>query len=132
MALAVDRCLLMSDDQPFLVPVAVDDASDTDGRVPPRFRELQWTRLPGGETPPAFAQRVGELLAHATGNSPSPAAARVAPKTTKVDSPAGSSAAAATVKATSPEPSISSVAVLPFVNRSRDTEDEFFLPRPRR
>ena len=27
-----------------------------------KFRELQWTRLPAGETPPAFVERVQRLL----------------------------------------------------------------------
>ena len=31
-------------------------------RVPEEFLRAQWTRLPGGETPPAFTQRVHQLL----------------------------------------------------------------------
>ena len=46
--LAVDRSHLMAADQPFLVPVVVDDVPDADPRVPERFREVQWTKLPGG------------------------------------------------------------------------------------
>src|SRR5215471_9971914 len=61
--LAVDRCRLMADDKTFLLPVVVDDTRDDDERVPERFREVQWTRLPGGATPPAFVQRVQRLLA---------------------------------------------------------------------
>jgi TolB-like protein len=60
--LAVDRSHLMAADQPFLVPVVVDDVPDTDPRVPERFREVQWTKLPGGETPSAFVERVQRLL----------------------------------------------------------------------
>jgi TolB-like protein/Tfp pilus assembly protein PilF len=44
------------------LPVAIDDTPDDDEQVPDRFRELQWTRLPAGETPPAFVKRVGQLL----------------------------------------------------------------------
>ena len=51
--LAVDRSHLISSDLPFLLPVAIDDTRDDDERTPERFRDLQWTRLPGGETPPA-------------------------------------------------------------------------------
>ncbi len=60
--LAVDRSHLMAPDKPFLLPVAIDDTPQSDERIPDRFRELQWTRLPGGETPPAFVERVMRLL----------------------------------------------------------------------
>jgi TolB-like protein/tetratricopeptide (TPR) repeat protein len=59
--LAVDRCHLMAADKPFLLPVVIDDTPD-DERVPERFREVQWTRLPGGVTPVAFIERVRRLL----------------------------------------------------------------------
>ena len=49
--LAVDRCHLMDADMAFLLPVVIDDTRDDDERVPERFREVQWTRLPGGVTP---------------------------------------------------------------------------------
>jgi TolB-like protein/Tfp pilus assembly protein PilF len=61
--LAVDRSHLIAPDQPFLVPVAIDGTPQADERIPDRFRELQWTRLPGGDTPPAFVARVSRLLA---------------------------------------------------------------------
>jgi tetratricopeptide (TPR) repeat protein len=60
--LAVDRSHLMARDQPFLLPVVVDDVGDDDDRVPDRFREVQWTRLPAGEAPPEFVERVAGLL----------------------------------------------------------------------
>ena len=49
--LAVDRSHLMAEERTFLVPVVIDGTDETDARVPDRFREVQWTRLPGGETP---------------------------------------------------------------------------------
>jgi TolB-like protein len=61
--LAVDRCHLMAADKAFLFPVVIDDTRDDDERVPERFREVQWTRLPGGATPAAFVERVRRLLA---------------------------------------------------------------------
>src|SRR5271169_203672 len=64
--LAVDRCHLMDADLAFLLPVVIDDTRDDDERVPERFREVQWTRLPGGETPPAFVERVQRLLSGET------------------------------------------------------------------
>jgi TolB-like protein/Tfp pilus assembly protein PilF len=60
--LAVDRCHLMDADMAFLMPVVIDDTRDNDERVPERFREVQWTRLPGGITLPAFVERVRRLL----------------------------------------------------------------------
>ena len=46
--LAVDRCHLMAADKLFLLPIVVDDTPEDDARVPERFREVQWLRLPGG------------------------------------------------------------------------------------
>ncbi len=60
--LGIDRSHLISADRAFLVPIVIDDTRDDDERVPERFRELQWTRLPGGETPPAFVERIQSLL----------------------------------------------------------------------
>jgi TolB-like protein len=60
--LAVDRSYLISADQAFLVPVAIDDTRDDDERVPERFRDVQWTRLPDGIAPARFVERVGRLL----------------------------------------------------------------------
>src|SRR6516164_2694299 len=50
--LAVDRCHLMAPAKAFLVPVVIDDTQDDDERVPEKFRELQWTRLPSGKALP--------------------------------------------------------------------------------
>ena len=60
--LAVDRSHLIMASKAFLLPVVVDDTGDDDEHVPEKFRELQWTRLPAGVTPPAFVQRVQRLL----------------------------------------------------------------------
>jgi len=60
--LAIDRSHLIASDLPFLLPVVIDDTPDTDDRVPERFREIQWTHLPGGVTSPAFIERVKRLL----------------------------------------------------------------------
>jgi TolB-like protein len=60
--LAVDRSHLMSHDRPFLVPVVIDQTPEEDERVPDKFRDVQWSRLLGGETPPAFSARVLNLL----------------------------------------------------------------------
>ena len=39
--LAVDRSHLMAHDQPFLLPVVIDDTTDAAARVPPEFRAVQ-------------------------------------------------------------------------------------------
>jgi pimeloyl-ACP methyl ester carboxylesterase len=59
--LAVDRSHLMSSTRPFLIPVVIDDAPNDD-QVPDRFRDLQWTSLPAGETNAAFVNRIVSLL----------------------------------------------------------------------
>ncbi len=61
--LAVDRSHLIASDHAFLLPVVIDATPEDDDRIPERFRDVQWTRLPGGETPPAFSERVARLLA---------------------------------------------------------------------
>lgn len=61
--LAVERSRLMADDAAFLVPVVIDATTDAGARVPDKFRDVQWTRLRDGETPPDFAGRVKHLLA---------------------------------------------------------------------
>jgi TolB-like protein/Tfp pilus assembly protein PilF len=85
--LAVQRMLDMAEDQPFLLPVVIDDTPEPAARVPDRFRERQWTRLPNGEAAAEFIERVARILAHqpaasgavtdsAHGAAPAAAAAR--------------------------------------------------------
>jgi TolB-like protein/Flp pilus assembly protein TadD len=85
--LAVDRCHLMDSGMAFLLPIVIDDTRDDDERVPERFREVQWTRLPGGVTPAAFVERVGRLLSGEPAPEPTRSASAVvqasAPKTQK-------------------------------------------------
>jgi len=67
--LAVDRSDLMSANRAFLMPVVIDETREDDDQVPDRFRDVQWTRLPRGETPPAFVERVQRLLVSANAAS---------------------------------------------------------------
>ena len=60
--LAVERTHHMSDKKPFLVPVVIDDTREQGASVPDKLHEVQWTRLRGGETPPAFVERIRRLL----------------------------------------------------------------------
>src|SRR5690606_17349202 len=60
--LAVDRSHLMADDEPFLLPVVIDDTPDATARVPDKFRDVQWTRLKMNVSPAEFGERVRLLL----------------------------------------------------------------------
>jgi TolB-like protein/Tfp pilus assembly protein PilF len=60
--LAIERTHHMAEQKPFLVPVVIDATLDRDALVPDAFHAVQWTRLPQGETPPAFVDRVQRLL----------------------------------------------------------------------
>ena len=60
--LADQRTHLMGRSKAFLLPVCVDQTPDADSDVPDSFSAVQWTRLPGGETAPAFAERVKKLM----------------------------------------------------------------------
>jgi hypothetical protein len=68
--LAVDRSHLMTTNKAFLLPVVVDDTREDDENVPDRFRDIHWTRLPGGETPPAFVERVRRLVSPEPSHGP--------------------------------------------------------------
>ncbi|HWA28570.1 MAG TPA: TIR domain-containing protein [Lacunisphaera sp.] len=60
--LAGQRTHTMADEKAFLLPVVIDDTKDAVAKVPGEFKVVQWTKLPGGETPPAFVARVKKLL----------------------------------------------------------------------
>ena len=54
--LATRRLVNRAHDAAFLMPVVIDETREANARVPEEFFRAQWTRLPGGETPPAFAK----------------------------------------------------------------------------
>ena len=60
--LAVARTLDMAGARAFLLPVVIDGTSDSQALVPEKFREVQWTRLPGGRSADAFVENVRRLL----------------------------------------------------------------------
>jgi tetratricopeptide (TPR) repeat protein len=60
--LADQRTHLMGRHKAFIVPVAIDETSDSGADVPESFLSVQWTRLPDGETSVAFTVTVKHLL----------------------------------------------------------------------
>jgi TolB-like protein/Tfp pilus assembly protein PilF len=66
--LAVDRSHLMAEDQPFLVPVVIDETPEAGARVPDAFRARQWIRLHGAGPTAGFVSRL-RLLLDAEGDS---------------------------------------------------------------
>ena len=73
--LAVDRTEDMAGDMAFLLPVVIDGTPNAGARVPPKFRDVQWTRVPGGETTSTFTNRIAGLIAPrlSTSTRPGPA-----------------------------------------------------------
>jgi TolB-like protein/Flp pilus assembly protein TadD len=146
--LAIERTHHMAEQKPFLVPVVVDGTGDQEAYVPDAFRAVQWTRLPGGNTPTAFVDRIKRLLS----SELSPFAAASGARAELRQPVRGSwrsklvllaigavMFAAMTVivvdrlwiskHQTAPAafaPPPHSIAVLPFVNMSGDKEQEYF------
>jgi TolB-like protein len=60
--LAEDRSHLIAKGTPFLLPVMIDATPEHDALVPDAFKAVQWSHLPGGETPAAFVAGVRKLL----------------------------------------------------------------------
>ena len=145
--LAVDRSHLIAADRAFLLPIVIDQTAEAAARVPDGFREVQWTRLPDGATPPAFVERVARLLRLEPVVGPAAAAPGVAaaaswrPKAALLGTSAvvllvlgyfvanrsavaPRASATVTVSAFNPPPH--SIAVLPFENMSGDKDQEYF------
>ena len=73
--LAVERTLDMADDHPFLLPILIDDTSQSGARVPEKFFSIQWLKVPAGRPTPALealSRRLvsGEAMAPPTAPKP--------------------------------------------------------------
>ena len=148
--LAVDRTHDMSERVTFLLPVVIDDTSDVRADVPDRFREVQWTRLPNGETPAAFVERARRLLspdvsAARAATTPAPPGAMTMQKLGTSIRPGRSKsvwlAASAVIavalaylaantfwiskRSVTPQQVSKSLAVLPFINASGNKEQDY-------
>jgi TolB-like protein/Tfp pilus assembly protein PilF len=143
--LAIERAHHMAEQKAFLVPVVIDDTGDQEAFVPGEFREVQWTRLPAGETPPEFVKRIQKLLSGESAPVPTMSrGAAPAARTSKRSSrlvPVVLAVMVAAVAAyvlvekpwsarTPPPaafaPPAHSIAVLPLANESGDASQQYF------
>lgn len=140
--LADQRTHMIARNRAFIVPVCVDATPETGADAPESFQRAQWTRLPRGETGPAFVERVRQLLSAedspaggAVGSSV-PGPGRVIARRAGVVSAA---LAAATVLGVlgyfalerlrgsgAGEQGVTSIAVLPLTNESGDPDQRYF------
>jgi adenylate cyclase len=123
--LAVARTHLIADDQPFLVPLVIDDTPDAAARVPDLFRERQWMRLQRGQLPPEIIERLLRLLALSSPTASLGATGSAVPGS--ADQPQ----TALKTPGRPAEPGVATpqrlgVCVLPFANMSGDPEQEYF------
>ncbi len=88
--LAIDRSHLISDDEPFLLPVILDGTPEAGARVPERFRERQWSRVNSDVAIVAFAEQVARVIggtepAGETGSVPASGEAGEAPRSAMLE-----------------------------------------------
>jgi TolB-like protein/Flp pilus assembly protein TadD len=146
--LADQRTHMIARNRAFIVPVCVDATPESSADIPESFQRVQWTRLPEGETSPAFVERIKRLLSPE--RSPLSAVSGAAPGLREpVRTSRRSKSVLLTIVAvvlamlayfvadkfwiskhlaasTAFNPPPHSIAVLPFANMSGDKEQEYF------
>ena len=89
--LAIDRTHDMAEERAFLLPVAINGASDLTALVPEKFRDVQWIQLSDGRANEVLAHRVQALLeGSASGVTNAPFARRRETTVSKGSEPASS------------------------------------------
>ena len=142
--LADQRTHMIARNRAFILPVCVDATPETSADTPESFQRVQWARLPAGETPPAFVDRVRRLLSGETTSVPDRALSPQSPIHRDVSSSRGKAAIvyAATAVAVLlalgylgverlnrsklSVPSAASIAVLPLANESGEASQQYF------
>ena len=148
--LADHRTEMIARSKAFIVPVSVDSTPESGADVPESFLHVQWTRLPRGEVPAGFCERIVRLLSGvgavgSTAVKSGPAQRLAPPKWRKLwisgavlgllmagasawqawrlIAPRTGGGAPAMAVPNVPEKSI---AVLPFVDMSKSKDQEYF------
>ncbi len=145
--LAHQRTQMIAPNRPFVVPVCIDATPETSADTPESFQRVQWMRIPGGKTPPAFVERIQRLLSGEAGPTskgapPPPGAIAIAAPAARGQSRRrmrlayGAIAAAVLLvvgffgveRLQGSRPSVQgeSIAVLPLLNESGDSSQQYF------
>ena len=146
--LADQRMHMMARNHAFIVPLCLDATPETGADTPDSFQRVQWTRLPSGEPPTAFVERIRCLLSvEAATTSDQARTLRSAVASTalaprrltrrRTGLVCGAVAAAALLvvgyfglgRLIGPKPNVSgaaSIAVLPLANESGEASQQYF------
>ena len=123
--LADQRTHMMARNRVFIVPVCLDTTADSGADVPESFQRAQWTRLPAGDAPPAFAELIVRLLRQVSQTPASPA--QVPQSTASSSSTSEKGPSFAVGPGAVPGPVRVAICVLPFSNVSGDVEQQVFI-----